>query len=273
MRKKRAYILACALGLTLLLSACANVNTSVRVEQAQPQAEVEAQPDVEPEPQVEAEAEAQPEPEALDGAPEPEEEPRSLTAEELEAWSAFLCQQDCYGFLLSSYETPLDANLGEVFYTGAGVGQSPTPEMVDEFLKATEMEEAYTDITFVSADDVNAILERRTGYTLEHFKLLGHDLPMYYSSRYDGYFNMAGDTNYTQVECTSGVEYPDGSIALNSREKLWFDDEEAENDSGLCTFWTTIQPDGQGGGEFAANVIKSGWRLWYQELGSAADEE
>lgn len=269
MGKKRAYILAFALA--LLLSACANVNTSVRVSGQDEQAQAEAEPQAEVDEQ--AQPDVEPGPEALDGAPEPEEEPRSLTAQELEAWSAFLRQQDCYGFLLSSYETPLDANLGEVFYTGAGVGQYPTPEMVDEFLKATEIEEAYTDITFVSADDVNAILERRTGYTLEHFKLLGHDLPMYYSSRYDGYFNMAGDTNYTQVECTSGVEYPDGSIALNSREKPWFDDEEDEDDSGLCAFWTTIQPDGQGGGEFVANVIQSGWRLWYQELGSAADDE
>ena len=190
---------------------------------------------------------------------------RELSESECRRWSEFLSQTDCYGFLMSAYVTPLDADLGQVFYSGAGVGQAPTQEMIDYFLKEVGFEEAYTEITFIPYDAANQVLERRTGYTLEHFRLSGNDIPMFYSQKYAGYFQMAGDTNRMAVECVSGREYPDGSITLESREKLWSDEPDAD-DGFASTFETTLRPDAQGRGTlFDSNVITGGWLTWMEE--------
>ena len=192
--------------------------------------------------------------------------PHELTAEELQTWSDFLSQDDCYGFLMSEYATPLDADLGQVFYTGAGVGEYPSEEMTADYLKDNDFEEAYTDITFIPYDAANEILERRTGYTLEHFKLAGNDIPMYYSQKYAGYFQMAGDTNRIRVECVSGEENADGSIFLKSREKSWSDAPD-EDDTSLNSFETMLRPDFQSGNmTFEKNVITGGWLLWLRDF-------
>ena len=190
---------------------------------------------------------------------------RDLTESECRQWSEFLSQEDCYGFLMSAYSTPLDADLGQVFYNGAGVGESPTQEMIAYFLNETGFEEAYMDITFIPYDAANQVLQRRTGYSLEHFKLSGNDIPMFYSQKYAGYFQMAGDTNRMLVECLSGRENPDGSIVLESREKSWYDEPDAD-DEFTSSFETTLRPDAQGRGMvFDSNVIKGGWLTWVMD--------
>lgn len=209
-------------------------------------------------------------PDAPRSAGDPPAEPRELSKSELRRWSEFLCQADCYGFLMSNYSTPLDANLSEVFYSGAGVGESPSEEALSDYLDAMGFEEAYAEVTFIPYDGANAVLERRTGYTLEHFKLADADLPMYYSQTYKGYFHMAGDTNAIRVECESGIENPDGSITLKSREKSWLDEEPNPEDyasaDSVCTFETVLKPNPQGGDYiFDRNQVTGGWLTWYQE--------
>ena len=185
---------------------------------------------------------------------------RTLTADELRTWSQFLCRTDCNGFLMSSFTTPLQADLLFVFYTGAGVGESPSEEMVTDYLQANDLEEAYTDITFIPYDKASQVLERRTGYTLEHFKLAGNDIPMYYSQKYHGYFHMAGDTNYMPVECVSGRENPDGSLFLEVRESS-----EWSGDSA-CSFETTLKPDTTGQNMlFDQNTVTGGWLTWEED--------
>ena len=270
--KKWACLCLCAL-LALCLSACADVSgardaksaeTEQSIEAAQP-AETEQSPET---PQSD-EAEQSPEtaqPVETERSPETaqpvETEARDLTESELRDWSEFLSQVDCYGFLMSAYDTPLDADLGQVFYNGAGVGEYPTEEMTADFLEETGLEEVYTDITFVPYDAANEILQRRTGYTLEHFKLAGNDIPMTYLPKYAGYFQMAGDTNRMIVECVSGRRNSDGSIVLESREKSWFDEPD-EDDDFTSTFETTLRPDAQGRGMvFDSNSITGGWLSW-----------
>ena len=190
----------------------------------------------------------------------PKAEARTLTADELRTWSQFLCRADCNGFLMSSFSTPLQADLLFVFYTGAGVGEYPSEEMVADYLQANDLEEAYTDITFIPYDKASQVLERRTGYTLEHFKLAGNDIPMYYSQKYEGYFHMAGDTNYMPVECVSGRENPDGSLSLEVRESS-----EWSGDSS-CSFETTLKPDTTGQNMlFDKNTVTGGWLTWEDE--------
>ena len=240
--KKRAYIGLCLL-LTLWLSACASVNGVPSAAKNDMDAKKSAETD-----QSVTAAET--------------EEARDLTQSELRDWSEFLSQVDCYGFLMSGYDTPLDADLGQVFYSGAGVGEYPTEEMIADFLQETGLEEVYTDITFVPYDAANQILQRRTGYTLEHFKLSGNDIPMTYLPQYAGYFQMAGDTNRMVVECVSGRRNSDGSVTLESREKSWYDEPD-ENSDFMSTFKTTLRPDAQGRGMvFDSNVITGGWLSW-----------
>ena len=199
--------------------------------------------------------------ETPDAVTTPEPEARDLTDVELQKWSKFLCKADCNGFLMSSYDTPLDADLIFVFYSGAGVGEYPTDEMTQEFLDANGLAEAYTDIVFIPYDAASKILERRTGYTLEHFRLAGNDIPLYYSEKYAGYFQMAGDTNYMPVECVSGRLNADGSIFLEVRESSdWGGD-------SACSFETTLKPDfnGKPGNMvFDRNVITGGWLTWQE---------
>ena len=227
--------------------------------------EVPDSAEIQDSPQVPDSAEAPNSDEVPDSTaiPEPQEavQPaaRDLTDAELQKWSRFLCRAECNGFLMSSYKTPLEADLVFVFYSGAGVGERPTEEMVQDYLDANDLEEAYTDIIFIPYDEASKVLERRTGYTLEHFKLAGNDIPMYYSQKYAGYFQMAGDTNYMPVECVSGRLNADGSVFLEVRESSdW-------NEDSACSFETTLKPDSTGKNMlFSENVITGGWLTWQE---------
>ena len=281
--KKCAYVWL-ALLLALGLAACAGVSGGQKSAENGVGAAAEQTPETpqsseaEQTPEAAQATEAEQAPEAAEASEteqtpeaaqpiEPEQAPetaeaRDLTEDELRQWSEFLSQSDCYGFLMSSYETPLDANLGQVFYNGAGVGEYPTEEMIADFLEETGLEEVYTDITFVPYDAANQVLQRRTGYTLEHFKLAGNDIPMTYLPKYAGYFQMAGDTNRIIVECVSGRKNADGSITLESREKSWADEPDDDNDF-VSTFETTLRPDAQGRGMvFDSNAVTGGWLTW-----------
>ena len=58
-----------------------------------------------------------------------EDEPRrGLTEEELRGFEKYLNRIDNYGFLMSDYGSPEYINLNEVFYSGAGLEQSPLTE-------------------------------------------------------------------------------------------------------------------------------------------------
>ena len=272
-----AGLLALALTLTACQTATQGANPANAAQSAEittpeePSETAEQSPEMAEEPSEMAEQSPEELPETAQESPATPEQsapaeapaanPHELTAAELQTWSEFFCQVECYGFLMSDYSTPLEADLGQVFYTGAGAGEWPEGEMLEDYLKANDFEEAYTDVTFIPYDAANQILERRTGYTLEHFKLAGNDIPMYYSDKYKGYFQMAGDTNQIRVECVSGEERADGSIFLKSREKSWSDDPD-EIDEYASTFETTLRPDVQSGNMvFDTNVITGGWML------------
>ena len=255
--RRYVYIGLCLLCL-YALTACENVVQDAGETVVAEETTIDAQPSPQAEAQPSGEVENAVEP--PETPPSAEAEARPLTEDELRQWSEFLSQGDCYGFLMSGYDTPLDADLGQVFYNGADVGEYPTDEMVADYLDENGFEEAYTDITFIPYDAASEILERRTGYTLEHFKLAGNDIPMYYSQKYGGYFQMAGDTNRMAVECVSGRLNPDGSVFLESREKSW---SEEPDDNFTSTFETTLRPDAQGRGMvFDSNSITGGWLSW-----------
>ena len=201
------------------------------------------------------------------GETEPEAVPAQtpMTEAELKEAEAFLNQDDCYGFLLSDYASPLDADLSQVFYSGAGVAGTLTDEMTASWLKEMGYDELYTELTFVSAADVDAVLERRTGCTLAEFRDYGNTTLQGYMEKWDGYFHMAGDTNRIQVSCVSGVRYSDGSALVESVESSpWVEDAGTEPDESWSTFETALVPGGDGW-QFGANLITGGWMRHYMD--------
>lgn len=129
------------------------------------------------------------------------EEARELSKEELDELTKFVQQSSNYGFLLSEYDTPEDVELGEVFHNGAGFSEEMTTQEVEAYLKECNQEELYTDCVKVTANNVEALLQKDLGIGLAdmHTRMDG-----VYLEDYDAYYHEAGDTNYISFVCESG---------------------------------------------------------------------
>lgn len=120
-------------------------------------------------------------------------------------------------FLTDVYTSPQDINLYELFYNGAGetlLGGSDIPsEEEKDMLLEYFMDEIYTDVIRVTRKDMDAVLQKYMGISLEETNKIGLD-KMYYLEEYDTYYMMHGDTNYAQYIFEAGKINPDGSITL-----------------------------------------------------------
>ena len=98
-----------------------------------------------------------------------ENEPkRQLTEDELRGFEEYLNRTDNYGFLMSDYQSPEYINLNEVFYSGAGLEQSPlTEEERDMYLKTVGQPELYTDLVRLSTEQMDGFLTEKTGLSLD----------------------------------------------------------------------------------------------------------
>lgn len=238
---KRSAYLAAALAMTLLLSACGGSAGIGSVDQTVRVLPAEGTPD-------RAETDSA---DTKDGAADSAVLPTdgsagmpdgtagttggavgALNREELALYTAFLNQEDVYGFLLSDYDDVLDADYYEVFYNGAGVGEYPSPTVLAMFLDAWGFQQPETDVTCVSAENVNAVLERRTGHTLEELYEHGSSFPQSFLPDLHGWYaHMHGDTNRFQVQAVSGVRNPGGTVTIESRDAGWGrTDEETEDE-------------------------------------------
>lgn len=138
-----------------------------------------------------------------------EDEPRrGLTEEELRGFEKYLNRIDNYGFLMSDYGSPEYINLNEVFYSGAGLEQSPlTEEEREVYLKTVGQPELYTDLVRLGTEQMNGFLTEKTGLTLEQMKT---GIGWIYLAPYDRYYAEHGDTNIRSFFCPSGEK--DGGI-------------------------------------------------------------
>ena len=113
---------------------------------------------------------------AADGA-----EVRELTAAELQKFSDWINEGDNggnYGFLLSDYRKPKDADLGEIFYSGAGIATDPLTEAEQqEYLKISGREDIETDCVRLTTEQINRVLTKRLGCTLDE---MSQELPWFY---------------------------------------------------------------------------------------------
>ncbi len=140
---------------------------------------------------------------------------RSLDAQELDKFTAYVNEIDNYGFLLSVYEDPSELNLHEVFYSGAGIQTQQLNEAQKAaYLEAAETEEVYTDITCLHTDQLDAFLLKKTGLTYAQMK---HPLEWVYLKDYDLYCMEHGDTNYCAFTCIAGSTADENTFTLRFR--------------------------------------------------------
>lgn len=127
---------------------------------------------------------------------------RELTQEELDIFTQFIRKADAYGFLLSEYTNPVEVDLGEVFYSGAGLQESMSEEEVTAYLAACNQEEMYTDCIKVTQKDVEKLVEEKLGISLED---MDTDKIGVYIPEFDAYYHECGDTNYMEFTCVNGL--------------------------------------------------------------------
>lgn len=129
-----------------------------------------------------------------------------LSEEEIQFFTDLIQKMENYGFLLSAYDTPEDVDLGEVFYSGAGIDEVMSDEEIEAYLAERQQEEIYTDCVKVSRERIDAFLRAKLGIGLEEIRT---PFPWFYLSEFDSYYHEAGDTNYTPYDCVEGVREGD----------------------------------------------------------------
>ena len=103
---------------------------------------------------------------------------------------------------MSDYQSPEYINLNEVFYSGAGLEQSPmTEEERDMYLKTVGQPELYTDLVRLSTEQMDGFLTEKTGLSLDRMK---SGLEWIYLAPFDRYYSEHGDTNMRSFFCPGG---------------------------------------------------------------------
>ena len=141
---------------------------------------------------------------------------RDLTTAELQKFTDWINEGDNggnYGFLLSDYGDPKDADLGEIFYSGAGMATEPlTAAERQEYLKISGREDIETDCVRLTTEQINHVLTKRLGCTLDE---MSRELPWFYLEKAKVWVTEHGDTNYVNFTCVSGRELAAGVYELD----------------------------------------------------------
>ena len=127
---------------------------------------------------------------------------RELTQEELDTFTQFIRKADTYGFLLSEYTNPIEVDLGEVFYSGAGLQKDMSEEEVIAYLAACNQEEIYLDCIKIDRGNAEKLVGDKLGLALED---MDADRIGMYIPEFDAYYHECGDTNYLEFTCISGL--------------------------------------------------------------------
>lgn len=147
---------------------------------------------------------------------------RALTAEELQLFDEFLQERCNYGFLLSVYDTPADANLNEIFYNGLGADQEGiTEDEIQAYMDETG-DEVFTDFNKITATQLNDFLLERTGLSYDQ---MNTRLGWTYLPEYDAYYSQHGDTNIRFFNCEEGYTADEKLFVLRvAAENYGFED-------------------------------------------------
>ncbi len=104
------------------------------------------------------------------------------------------------GFLSRTYQNVKDAELGEIFYNGAGISGSAgalQEELKAEYLKVSGQAEIYTDFMALSEQEMEVFLQNETGLSMADFN---HRIGWYYLPTYGAFAKEVSDTNFKQIE-------------------------------------------------------------------------
>ena len=104
------------------------------------------------------------------------------------------------GFLSRTYQNVKDAELGEIFYNGAGISGSTgalQEELKAEYLKVSGQAEIYTDFMALSEQEMEVLLQNETGLSMADFN---HRIGWYYLPAYGAFAKEVSDTNFKQIE-------------------------------------------------------------------------
>lgn len=104
------------------------------------------------------------------------------------------------GFLSRTYQNVKDAELGEIFYNGAGISGSAgalQEELKAEYLKVSGQAEIYTDFMALSEQEMEILLQNETGLAMADFN---HRIGWYYLPTYSAFAKEVSDTNFKQIE-------------------------------------------------------------------------
>lgn len=104
------------------------------------------------------------------------------------------------GFLSRTYQNVKDAELGEIFYNGAGISGSAgalQEELKAEYLKVSGQAEIYTDFMTLSEQEMEVLLQNETGLSMADFN---HRIGWYYLPAYGAFAKEVSDTNFKQIE-------------------------------------------------------------------------
>lgn len=143
---------------------------------------------------------------------------RSLTEEELQAFTEELSTDENFGFLYSVYADPSEIDLEQVFYGGAGIAAEPMSEEEERaYLSVTGQDEIYTDVTRIEKTDLEDFVQKKTGLTYDRMK---HPLEWVYLEEYDIYCNEHGDSNYQPYICVAGQTADETTFTLRCRPDM-----------------------------------------------------
>lgn len=104
------------------------------------------------------------------------------------------------GFLSRTYQNVKDAELGEIFYNGAGISGSAgalQEELKTEYLMVSGQAEIYTDFMALSEQEMEVLLQNETGLAMADFN---HRIGWYYLPTYGAFAKEVSDTNFKQIE-------------------------------------------------------------------------
>ena len=117
-------------------------------------------------------------------------------------------------FLTSTYDTPENINLNNLFYGGAdGFGGGEITEEEKEQLQQYYPEVGLLDVSRTTTDEMNAILQKYMNLSLEDTNKLYLEY-LHYLPEYDAYYKVAGDTEYAQYMMMAGWRNEDETITL-----------------------------------------------------------
>lgn len=143
-----------------------------------------------------------------------------LSDEELNDFTDFFQSIENYGFLLSEYTTPIDVNLNEVFYCGAGF---TAYDLSDDVKAAYEQETGWPielDAECLTTKQIDDFLMEKTGYSLIE---MNEPLSWTYLVQYDSYISQHGDTNYISFACVSGKRIEEDVLELKYQSAYEFE--------------------------------------------------